>query len=157
MRVPPEKNDKPPSPVFELFMFHGEREAKLVCTMPDGTEIKQDVFGRHARGIVVLEDARVQDAELHPDVRGFRPANAIAEMFEENPIVEPPLPATITTYLYQLNILLKTPSTARPAFPQLFDRVKNKGARLLYPVKITYVGRPTRPPADPDLDHATDG
>lgn len=97
---------------------------------------------RMARIILLLQRARVAD-EHHPEgFQGFRKAREIALVYDENPRVDPPLHTTITAYFYQFCRRLKQPPFDQPAFPDLIVRVRNSGARLLYPVEIKELGGP---------------
>jgi hypothetical protein len=140
MRSTCDPNEKPLCPRFKLFIFLGNKEGELFCTLCDGSEIKVKLIGRYVRILSILECARAKDLNLPTDVQGFRKAKAIAEIHGKDS-GKISLPSTITSYVSKLCKLLETPSAADPAFPHLIERVTNRGARLLHPVEIFYLGQ----------------
>jgi len=156
MRNTCESDEKPLSPKFELFIFLDNKEGELFCTLPDGRKIKAKLNGCYVRIVLILESARTEDLELPDDVQGFRKAKTIAEIYGENSY-KPPLPSTMTSYVYKLCDLLETPTVDRPALPELIDRVPNRGARLIHPVKISYVGQPVSAAGASRSNYTTNG
>ncbi|MGD0389444.1 MAG: hypothetical protein ABSC42_10870 [Tepidisphaeraceae bacterium] len=147
----------PASPRWDLYLFKSGKRARLDCHLPGAALATEFLYGRWARVICLLQLAYEQDVRLPSDLRGFRQAKELAEAFDEDRRVDPPLPSTITTYLYQLCAVLKTPACNRAPFPPLIDRVPNSGARLLYPVKIHIVGGPAKTDGDLPSSEFTNG
>ena len=127
------------APTWVLYMFPGGKGSRLSCHLPDFSR-SRELPGRLARLIVLLQQAMIEDAGLPTDLKGFRAAAEIAKAFDESRLVDPPIPETITTYLYKLCIDLKDPDSEGEPFPPLIERVKYRGARLLHPVEILFVG-----------------
>ena len=132
------------SPNWVLYLFPRGKHAKLCCHLPD-CSLSQELPGRLAQVIVLLQEASDEDVGLPSELKGIRHAEELARAFEEDLRVDPPKTSTITTYLYKLNLILTEPAATGESFPALIAREKNMGARLLHPVEICHVGRRPRP------------
>lgn len=129
----------PISPKWDMYLFANGKKAQISCRIGRASNM-WEIPGRTARVIALLQQAYDEDQRLPIDLRGFRQADEIAKWYDENRAVEPPLRSTITAYLYQLCFILKKPAVTGEVFPPLIARVKNSGARLLYPVEIHQLG-----------------
>lgn len=129
--------------VWSLYLYPSGRRAQLCCQSQDCSWI-EELPGRFARLITLLQKAYDEDAGLPVNLRGFRQASALAKLFDDSPRVDPPQTQTITAYLYRLCETLKKPPTAGKPFPKLIVRMPDLGARLLFPVDIKRLGGPPR-------------
>jgi len=90
---------------------------------------------RWARMIMLLKEAQAADERLPDSLQGFRNATELGKVYDGNPEIIYPK-ETMTAYLSQLCLRLEEPVANCAAFPELIARIKNRGAKLLYPVEI---------------------
>lgn len=121
----------------ELFVFL-DGAGELHWPNPSGSEpIAMKVAARFVRLILLLQQAWTLDEQLPRSIRGFRPAAALAAQYDVDGPAFAPEKQTIIHYLSQLSRKIGRTVGERP----LLERAKGRGARLTYPLKITYLAR----------------
>jgi hypothetical protein len=122
-----------------------------LCIFPSGVGLLRWFFSfgpeaidlalpaRFVRVICLLQKARELDeaSDVPPLLRGYRKAEAIALLYD----IAPPVKESITRYLSDTCSLIKGMPGALP----LIERVPYRGAKLLYPVKLTWLPPGTPP------------
>jgi hypothetical protein len=134
-----------------LYLYPGDKSGEIWYVTAQYS-LHKKLDGRFARLIFLLNKAFVGDATLPAHLRGFRSAEDLAKAIAEDPFAYAVDPGTVTTYLSQLRRDLQTPCERGQILPQLVQRPRGCGVRLLCEVEIQRIGQPMPaviPPTSP--------